>query len=89
MKEQKFPYLKDYKIVELKSKNEIFDFIKEFEIKKRNEIEYEIDGMVIKLNEIKFYEDIGYTSKFPKYSIAYKFDEELTQTKTALPLECG
>ncbi|MBR2999288.1 MAG: NAD-dependent DNA ligase LigA [Mycoplasmataceae bacterium] len=80
LKEHKLPYVKECKIVEFQNKNKIFDFIKEFEIEKRNEIEYEIDGMVIKLNEIQYYEDIGYTSKFPKYSIAYKFDEELTQT---------
>ena len=43
-------------------------------------MEYEIDGIVIKLNEVKYYEEIGFTSKFPKFMIAYKFDDELTQT---------
>ena len=70
----------DYCIIESKNKNEIYDFIIDFENNKRDNLKYEIDGMVIKLNEIKYYGEIGFTSKFPKFMIAYKFDDELTQT---------
>ncbi len=47
----------------------------------RNKIDYEIDGIVIKVNESKHYEEIGYTSKFPKWAIAFKFPAEVKQTK--------
>lgn len=80
LEKHNFSFLKDYLIIDFKNKNKIFDFIKEFEDTKRNELEYEIDGMVIKLNEINYYDQIGFTSKFPKYATAYKFDEELVVT---------
>ena len=48
---------------------------------KRKELEYEVDGIVIKVNDINKWQDIGYTSKFPKYLIAYKFPEENATTK--------
>lgn len=80
LKENKFPILKDYLIININKKNKIFEYLNLFENENRKKIEYEIDGMVIKLNEMKFYKQIGFTSKFPKYSIAYKFDEELVKT---------
>lgn len=58
---------------------EIKLFIKDFDVVKKN-LDYETDGIVIKLNETKFYNKIGYTSKFPKYSIAYKFDDEIVNS---------
>lgn len=57
----------------------IEEFINQF-LSIKEDLDYEVDGLVIKLNEIKFYESIGYTSKFPKYNIAFKFDDEITQT---------
>ncbi len=80
LKKMNFSFLHDYSIDDLKNKNNIFDFIKDFENDKRDKLEYDIDGMVIKLNEINYYDEIGFTAKFPKYAIAYKFDEELVQT---------
>lgn len=49
----------------------------------RRDLPYDIDGIVVKVNERKLYEKIGYTSKFPKWAIAYKFkaQEEMTQVK--------
>ncbi len=47
---------------------------------KREDIGYEIDGIVIKVNESNLYEEIGYTSKFPKWAIAYKFPAEVKET---------
>ncbi len=78
--ENQFPVLKNYSIVEYKNKEKIFSFIDDFENSKRDELEYDIDGMVIKLNEFIYYDMIGFTSKFPKYAIAYKFDDELIET---------
>lgn len=80
LNKNRFATLKNYSIIDLKNKSEIYDFITDFENNEKNNLEYEIDGMVIKLNEIKYYEEIGFTSKFPKFMIAYKFDEELIQT---------
>ncbi len=49
--------------------------------KYRQEIEYDIDGIVIKLNDLTLYDEIGYTSKFPKWAIAYKFPAEIVESK--------
>ena len=51
---------------------QVIQFIKEVE-EYRLELPYEIDGVVLKINEFDLYETIGYTSKFPKWAIAYKF----------------
>jgi DNA ligase (NAD+) len=44
------------------------------------DLEYEIDGVVIKVNELDLYEQIGYTSKFPKWATAFKFPAEEVET---------
>ncbi len=48
---------------------------------KRYSLEYEIDGMVIKVNEHTIREKLGTTSKSPRWVIAYKFPAETAQTK--------
>lgn len=60
--------------------NEIWTKITELS-SKRNTLGYEIDGVVIKVNEYKFYEELGVTSKFPKWSIAYKFPPTIVSTQ--------
>ncbi len=47
----------------------------------RDQLNYIIDGIVIKVNSIKMWSEIGFTSKFPKFMIAYKFPEEIVSTK--------
>lgn len=47
----------------------------------RNDLNYDIDGAVIAINDIKTRELLGYTVKFPKWAIAYKFEAEETSTK--------
>ncbi len=47
----------------------------------RAELDYEIDGIVIKVDNNNLHEDIGYTTKFPKWAIAYKFPAEIKETK--------
>ena len=47
---------------------------------KRQELPYEIDGMVIKVNDFATQEEIGYTVKAPRWAIAYKFPAEEAQT---------
>lgn len=47
---------------------------------KRHDLPYEIDGIVIKVNDLNVYEKIGYTAKTPKWAIAYKFPPEQAET---------
>ena len=49
--------------------------------KKRPDLEYDIDGIVIKVNEIELHSLIGETVKYPKWAIAYKFPPEEVSTK--------
>lgn len=46
----------------------------------KNSLDVMIDGVVIKLNEVAPREEIGYTSKFPKWAVAYKFEAEEVST---------
>ena len=48
---------------------------------RRNDLPYEIDGMVIKVNELTAWEQLGTTVKAPRYAIAYKFPAEEVVTK--------
>ncbi len=48
--------------------------------KQRDDIPYEIDGIVIKVNESQLHNEIGYTTKFPKWAIAFKFPAEVKET---------
>ena len=58
----------------------ILDFIDEI-TEKRNKLPYEIDGVVIKVNNIAMQEKLGYTAKYPKWATAYKFPAEEVLTK--------
>lgn len=48
---------------------------------KRFNLEYETDGLVIKVNEIEEYDNLGTTAKSPRWAIAYKFKSEEKETK--------
>jgi DNA ligase (NAD+) len=56
----------------LKDINEVIAFCNEFE-KKRDELPYEIDGMVIKVNKVELQQRMGSTTHHPRWAIAYKF----------------
>lgn len=62
-----------------KSINEVLDFINNWS-EKLDSLPYEIDGLVIKLNDLEQQEQIGYTAKTPKWAIAYKFPALEVQT---------
>ncbi|MGP1451781.1 MAG: NAD-dependent DNA ligase LigA [Metamycoplasmataceae bacterium] len=55
--------------------NEILNFT---EIK--NQLDYDADGLVIKLNDLNYWDKLGKTSKFPHHSIAYKYELESSET---------
>lgn len=59
---------------------EIKDFIKEW-TEKRPSLPYEIDGIVIKLNDIKGQRKMGNTAKYPRWAVAYKFPAEKVVTQ--------
>ncbi len=43
---------------------------------KRNELDYEVDGLVIQLNSLAHRKELGATSKFPRWAVAYKYEAE-------------
>lgn len=59
---------------------DVWSFIEDMTTK-RNDLPYEIDGIVIKVNDLSWQERIGYTAKVPKWAIAYKFPAEEVVTK--------
>ena len=67
-----------YKVVS--NRNEVLDFINQYE-KNRHNVEHEIDGVVIKVNEIASQNSLGFTSRAPKWAIAYKYAPEEVVTK--------
>ncbi|MCE6056298.1 NAD-dependent DNA ligase LigA [Mycoplasmopsis agalactiae] len=77
MKNLNFPTNPFSKVVEIEELEEsISDFA---EIK--NKLDYDADGLVIKLNDLQMWDKLGKTSKFPKHSIAFKYDVEIASSK--------
>ncbi|MGG8495101.1 NAD-dependent DNA ligase LigA [Tenacibaculum sp. TC6] len=66
-------------IVLAKSIQEVIDFINDWDVK-RHELPYETDGVVVKVNNLQQQEELGYTSKSPRWAIAYKFKAEQVAT---------
>ncbi|MEA3316577.1 MAG: NAD-dependent DNA ligase LigA, partial [Bacteroidota bacterium] len=59
--------------------NEIFDYIKYWN-NERNNLPFDIDGVVIKVNSYKYQTELGYTAKSPRWAISYKFKAEQVST---------
>ncbi len=60
--------------------NGILAYIREY-TEKRNTLPYEIDGIVIKVNDIRMQQELGSTVKYPRWATAYKFPAEEVLTK--------
>ena len=63
-----------------KNVNEVLSYISEW-TEKRSSLPYEIDGIVIKVNDIAMQQELGYTAKVPKWATAYKFPPEHVLTR--------
>ena len=69
-----FPYLRV-----CKSEDDIIEALQEIEVE-RKKIDILTDGAVIKLNDVPARRGLGYTDKFPRWAIAFKFEAEEAQT---------
>lgn len=63
-----------------KNIDEIMDYI-HYWTEHRPELPYEIDGIVIKVNDLAMQKTLGYTVKYPKWAVAYKFPAETVITR--------
>ncbi len=74
----------------------VFDSIQDIQTfynswtKKKHSLEYELDGLVIKINSNKIQKALGYTAKSPRWAIAYKFPaEQVTTVLEDIVLQVG
>ena len=67
-------------IAKCNSIDEIFEFIDYWE-NNRHQLDFEIDGIVIKVNDYHLQEELGYTAKSPRWAIAYKYKTAQAKTK--------
>ena len=75
-------FLQPPKIVVTQSVDDVHKLYAEL-IAKRDEIEMMMDGMVVKIDDISLQEELGYTVKYPKWMVAFKFPaiEKVTRLK--------
>jgi DNA ligase (NAD+) len=62
------------------SMDEVLEFIEHWDTA-RHDLPYETDGVVIKVNNLKAQEELGFTAKAPKWAMAYKFAAEQVSTR--------
>ncbi|MBE4703802.1 NAD-dependent DNA ligase LigA [Spiroplasma platyhelix] len=60
--------------------DQVWQYIDDYQ-SKRNNLAYEIDGIVIKVDDLSLYQILGNTNKAPRWAIAYKFPAVTTTTK--------
>lgn len=60
--------------------SEVFQYIEYWNIH-RHSLPYETDGVVVKVNQFQYQEELGFTAKSPRWAIAYKFKSEQVATK--------
>ncbi len=59
--------------------DDVWAFIQSIQLRRDN-LAYDIDGIVIKVNDLRLHDRLGYTSKTPRWAIAYKFPPDLVST---------
>ncbi|HKR06617.1 MAG TPA: NAD-dependent DNA ligase LigA, partial [Bacteroidia bacterium] len=67
-------------VAKCKNLEQVFDYIKEWE-QGREELPFEIDGVVMKINLFRHQEELGFTAKAPRWAISYKYKAEAAVTK--------
>lgn len=72
---EQFGFVVNSKRILAESMDEIWNFIQEVE-EERDNLPYDIDGVVIKVNDLANQEELGFTVKAPKWAVAYKFPAE-------------
>lgn len=77
LKQNKFYVVNNFKIEN--SFENIKEVFEKIDLARRN-LDFLIDGAVLKLNNVEKREEIGYTIKFPKWALAFKFEAEETST---------
>ena len=69
--------------------NDVFEFINYWD-KHRHDLPYETDGVVVKVNNLHFQDELGYTAKCPRWAMAYKFkSEQVTTTLNSISYQVG
>lgn len=76
----KAPTVQKNLIRKCKNIDQIFEFIDYWEVH-RHELDFEIDGIVIKVNDYDAQEELGFTAKSPRWAIAYKYQTEQAETR--------
>ncbi len=59
--------------------DEVLQFVEYWEVQ-RHELPYETDGVVVKVNNLRHQDELGYTAKSPRWALAYKFKAEQVST---------
>ena len=62
-----------------KNTQEVMDFVAHWD-EKRHDLPYETDGVVVKVNRLRYQEELGHTAKAPRWAMAYKFKAEQAAT---------
>ena len=87
LKELGFKVNQDFKLC--KDINEVISFWKSWQ-KRKDKKDYLVDGVVVKINEIKYQEALGFTGKAPRFAIAFKFKaEQVTTVVEDIVLQVG
>lgn len=74
----------------MKSVEEVLAFWETWHGKKRESLDYQLDGVVVKVNEREYQEALGYTGKGPRFAIALKFPaEQVTTVIEGIVLQVG
>ncbi|MFX0556820.1 NAD-dependent DNA ligase LigA [Maribacter sp. CXY002] len=62
-----------------KNTEEVMDFVNHWD-EHRHDLPYETDGVVVKVNNLQYQDELGYTAKSPRWAMAYKFKAEQAST---------
>ncbi len=77
---KKLGFVVNKNIKKVENIKEVIEYI-DYWTEKREELEYDIDGIVIKLDDLNMQQKLGFTAKYPKWATAYKFPAKEVLTK--------